>query len=72
MVDPMQPVRTNMDTTTPVSRYVAHYKNSGKTLPEFTYWAQSHLEGLCFAVLDSVGMWPSEEPCVAALQRAWR
>lgn len=60
-----------MNDSTPVSRYVDHFKRSGKSIPEFTFWAKSHLGGLCFAVVDSVGLWPSSEPCVAALQKAW-
>jgi hypothetical protein len=53
----------------PVADYCARFKASGATASEFARIAMIYLPELCLKVLDAIGMWPSSEPELRALQK---
>lgn len=53
----------------PVALYCLLFKQSGATPLAFAQHARAHFAELVSAVLDIIGMHPSSEPELAALQR---
>ena len=56
----------------PVLTYLDRYKRSGLTAAKFAVHALARWPDLCLTVLEHIGSWPSSEPELAALQRAYR
>lgn len=54
---------------TPAERYLAAFRGAGDVSPrDFATWMSINHEQLCFAVIDTIGSWPSSEPALRALQ----
>lgn len=58
--------------TSAVADYCKLYASSGKTPEEFARRMLAHMPNLCLQVLEIIGSWPSSEPELAALQKAYR
>lgn len=56
----------------PVAKYCLLFQKRGQSPEEFARWALRHCRTLCIEVLEEIGSWPSSEPELAALQRAFR
>lgn len=53
---------------TTVADYCKAYRASGMTPIDFARHMLAWHKTLCFSIMDSIGMWPSSEPELRALQ----
>lgn len=56
---------------TPALKYFERFEASGKSPDDFAAWACHHIPKLCLQVMEDIGSFPSSEPELAALQRAY-
>lgn len=53
---------------TTVADYCKAYRTSGMTPIDFARHMLAWHKTLCYSIMDSIGMWPSSEPELRALQ----